>query len=259
MHPIAAPSCRIHTFAAPYERIEPAVAPAAITSGNGPILKGTALIWWLVDSATQESEFDLLRNRPACLPLIILLPPARDIHKSLPLLNLIGLLEPRAVLPGTNLGSPERLRHVLANPPRTLSEAATRSLVRRGVLTSRPLRQEVQRIFELAPEVTSITKLARRMYSSRRTLGRHFGLANLPVPSHWLQFARLLHVSVQLQHDHGAMHRIAARAGYPDGFTMSNQMKRLIGYRPTEVREHLGWEWIIESWLRREKERGSLE
>jgi hypothetical protein len=30
-------------------------------------------------------------------------------------------------------------------------------------------------------------------------------------------------------------------------------MKRMIGYRPTEVRNLLGWEWIVEAWLRREQ------
>ena len=43
--------------------------------------------------------------------------------------------------------------------------------------------REVKRIFELAPEISSVTKLARRMYTSRRTLGRHFALSGVPVPS----------------------------------------------------------------------------
>ena len=112
---------------------------------------------------------------------------------------------------------------------------------------------------ELAPEVASISKLSRRMYTSRRTLGRHLSAAGLPVPSHWLQFARLLYISVQLQNDSSAIFRIACRAGYPDGFTMSNQMKRLIGYRPSDIRACLGWEWIVEAWLRREAEVGNLD
>jgi hypothetical protein len=28
-------------------------------------------------------------------------------------------------------------------------------------------------------------------------------------------------------------------------------MKRLCGHRPSEVRELLGWEWIVEAWLDR--------
>jgi hypothetical protein len=36
---------------------------------------------------------------------------------------------------------------------------------------------------------------------------------------------------------------------------MSNQMKRLIGHRPSEVRELLGWEWLVEAWLKQERGR----
>jgi hypothetical protein len=31
-------------------------------------------------------------------------------------------------------------------------------------------------------------------------------------------------------------------------------MKRILGIRPTEVRELIGWEWAIESWLAEEAE-----
>jgi AraC-like DNA-binding protein len=55
-----------------------------------------------------------------------------------------------------------------------------------------------------------------------------------------------------MHNDEAAVFRIAARFGYPDGFTMSNQMKRLVGHRPSEVRQLLGWEWIVEAWLKRE-------
>jgi transcriptional regulator GlxA family with amidase domain len=132
-------------------------------------------------------------------------------------------------------------------------------LKRRGLLTDEALEREVKRIFELAPEISSVTRLARRMYTSRRTLGRHFAISGVPVPSHWLQFARLLHITILLQNESSAVFRIATRAGYPDGFTMSNQMKRLIGHRPTEVRAWLGWEWVIEAWLQREAAAGHLE
>jgi hypothetical protein len=33
----------------------------------------------------------------------------------------------------------------------------------------------------------------------------------------------------------------------------------MIGFRPSEVRNYLGWEWIVESWLRREAEAGRVE
>ncbi|HEX7118323.1 MAG TPA: hypothetical protein VF212_06020, partial [Longimicrobiales bacterium] len=75
----------------------------------------------------------------------------------------------------------------------------------------------------------------------------------------WLQFARLLYAIVHLHAERSTVFRIAARAGYPDGFTMSNQMKRMIGHRPTEVRSLLGWEWVVECWIRHEVETGGID
>jgi transcriptional regulator GlxA family with amidase domain len=242
-------------FAPPYDKFE-ASAESALHSKDPA--RGRALIWWLEDGVEQELEFEQLAARAPGLPLIVLLPAASEIRRTLPLLNRVLTLLPRSVLPAPYLGTPEYLRQVLASPPRSVSEAATRYLKRRGVLTDEALEREVKRIFELAPEISSVTKLARRMYTSRRTLGRHFALSGVPVPSHWLQFARLLHITILLQNESSAVFRIATRAGYPDGFTMSNQMKRLIGYRPTEVRAWLGWEWVIEAWLQREAAAGHL-
>lgn len=257
MHGPAEPRCpTLHFFAPPYDRLEP--RDDALTAPPER-LKGAAIVWWLVEAERQEDEFERLRARPPGLPVIVLLPHAREIHRTLPLLNFLSILRPRAVLPSGNLAAPDRLRIVLAAPPRALAETVTIYLAQRGVLTDRHIRREIQRIMELAPEVASISKLSRRMYTSRRTLGRHLSAAGLPVPSHWLQFARLLYISVQLQNDSSAIFRIACRAGYPDGFTMSNQMKRLIGYRPSDIRACLGWEWIVEAWLRREAEVGNLD
>lgn len=249
MGPTAAEGCRLQVFNPPYDSFD---ADVSAVLESGELAKGRALIWWLQDGESQAQEYEVLESRPPGLPLLVLLPMANQIRRTLPLLPRVVDLYPRAILPAPYLGTPDYLRQVLAAPPRSLAEAVTRHLRRRGVVMDGSTERDVRRIFELAPEVSSITRLARRMYVSRRTLGRHFALSGLPVPSHWLQFARLLHVSIQLQNETGAAFRIATRAGYPDGFTMSNQMKRMIGYRPTEVRNWLGWEWLVEAWLRRE-------
>jgi hypothetical protein len=70
--------------------------------------------------------------------------------------------------------------------------------------------------------------------------------------------ARLLRVAVELQTTEATVASIAIHHGYPDGFSVSNQMERLIGHRPSEIRERLGWEWILEAWLKREAEIGAL-
>ncbi|NJD08927.1 MAG: helix-turn-helix domain-containing protein [Gemmatimonadetes bacterium] len=236
-------------FAPPYEHLVPQVLGSlgALTDW-----RGSALVWRLVDAAAQWPEYAWLASRPAGLPLIVLLPHPDDIDRTVPLLRRVRELRPRAVVPGAVLGTPEHLRALLAAPPRSVAGAVTEFLRHRGVLRSDAARREVHRVMELAPEVVSISQLARRLYTSRRTLGRHFSEWGLPVPSHWLQFGRLLHVCMHLHAESTAVFRLAARARYPDGFTLSNQMKRLIGYRPSEVRRLLGWEWIVEAWLEKE-------
>lgn len=215
-------------------------------------MRGTAFVWWLLDATEQVQEFEFLRVRPACVPLVIVLPPPEEITRTIPLLGQLRRLHPRVVLPVGTMDSPRRIRDLLNVPPSPFGETVAAYLARRGTIRDPGIERCIQRIFELAPEVRSITQLARRLYTSRRTLGRQFAAHDLPVPSHWLQFARVLHVAVHLQREPHAIFRIAMRMGYTDGFTLSNQMKRLIGLRPTEVREYVGWEWIVEAWLGRE-------
>src|SRR5690606_29464242 len=135
----------------------------------------------------------------AGLPLIVLLPPPSQIGEVLDLLPMVRHLTPRMILPHGLVDSPYRLRQILATPPRTVPASVTDYLVRRGLGRSRKAVREFQRIMELAPETRSISSLSRRMYTSRRTLGRHFIGSGMPVPSHCLQFARLFHVALQLQ------------------------------------------------------------
>jgi len=239
-------------FEPPYEQLVPC-APSIVTELRDVAQwRGRALVWQLVDGARQRDEYEQLRFKVPGLPLIVLLPPPPDIHQVLGILPLVRRLAPRMILPYGVIDTPYRMRHILAAPPRNVAAALTEYLVRRGLLRDRKPIREFKRIVELAPDTKNINTIARRMYTSRRTLGRHFTASRFPVPSHCLHFARLLHVTLHLQSDEGAVFRIAARFGYPDGFTMSNQMKRLIGYRPSEVRQLLGWEWVVEAWLKKE-------
>lgn len=239
-------------FTPPYDQLVPCGREVIAELTDVDRWKGYAVVWQLTSQARQSGDYELLRHKAHGLPLLVLLPPPRDILSVMDLLPLVRLLMPRMILPYGMIDSPYRLRQVLALPPRSLAAAVTDHLIRRGLLRTRKGIREFQRIMELAPDTSSIAMLSRRMYTSRRTLGRHFIATGMPVPSHCLHFARLINVAAKLQRDDDPVFRVAARFGYPDGFTMSNQMKRLIGFRPSEVRELLGWEWIVEAWLARE-------
>lgn len=246
----------LSVFSPPYAALRPIQigwAPQSVPP------RGEAIVWRLSDSARQEQEFDWLAARPVGLPLIVVLPPAREISRALPLLGYVPSLDPKVILPAGRVVAPPRLRELLGAPPRHLPRMVVAYLARRQLLLTDAIRRDVRRIFERAPDTRSIAKLALLASTSRRTLGRRFAELGLPVPSHWLQFARLLHVAVRLQNEQTAAFRIAARFGYPDGFTMSNQMKRLIDLRPTDIRQCLGWEWIVEAWLAQETRTGGLD
>jgi AraC-like DNA-binding protein len=239
-------------FQPPYDRLSPCAADDIADLGDVDQWKGRAIIWLLSERATHASHFEALRYKPMGMPLIVLLPPPAAIRSIVDTLPLVRHLSPRMILPGGLVDTPYRLRQILATPPRAVAASLTDYLIQRGLLRRRKAAREFQRIVELAPDTRSISALSRRMYTSRRTLGRHLITTSMPVPSHCLHFARLFHVALQLQTDDSAMFRIASRFGYSDGFTMSNQMKRLLGHRPSQVRELLGWEWIVEAWLKRE-------
>jgi AraC-like DNA-binding protein len=239
-------------FAPPYEHLLPCGPEIFEELTAVDAWKGRALVWQLDVRQNHAQQFEALRHKPFGLPLLVLLPPANEIRAVLTVLPSIRALGPRMILPFGVVDAPYRLRQIIALPPRAIAATVTDYLVRRGLLRDRRSVREFQRIVELAPDTPSIARLARRMYTSRRTLGRHFVTTRMPVPSHCLHFARLLHVAFRLQTEDTAIFRIASRFHYPDGFTMSNQMKRLIGYRPSEVRELLGWEWLVEAWLAKE-------
>ena len=225
-----------------------------------PCEAGALAVWRLHMGAQQGSELRCLLERPAALPLAVVLPAADEVERQLSLIEELPALRPRIVLPTRQLATAERLRYLLSQMPPHMPRALLDHLRYRSLLPTPRVREEVGRILELSPSTRSITVLSRRMYTSRRTLGRVFSSAGLPSPSHWLQFGRLMHVVAHIQSNAGIpIHLIALRAAYPDGFTMSNQMKRLLGVRPSEVRDKLGWEWVVESWIRAEIERAGID
>ena len=121
MGPLAV-EARLRLFGPPYEHFDGGVDKVL----EGSVPAGAALVWWLLDGQGQQTEYERLRERPPGVPLIVLLPPAQDIAKTLPLLKEVRSLDPRTVLPSAYLGTPDRLREVLAAPPRHLAESATR-------------------------------------------------------------------------------------------------------------------------------------
>lgn len=239
----------LQLFRPPYHTCTPFDAE----SHPGNLRPGEAAVWFMRPGPQTADELRWAALRPHGMPLFIVLPRPEQIPDLAQILSALPNLKARGVLPGAGRGTLIALRSLLSAPPPALHREVADLLENTGAIAEAGTRERVELIFAAAPNIRSIHSLSRHLCQSRRTLGRFFQERDLPVPSHWLQFARVLHTAIQLQNTNLSIGRVSVRFGYPDGFTLSNTMKRLTGYRPSFVREHLGWEWIVDAWWRGEK------
>lgn len=240
----------------PYDRLESVVAERDALKEVARV-PGSALVWTL-DADGYADTRRLVEGRPGGLSLIVVLPEAVRIDADPNLIHAVQRCRPHGLLPQQEALEARDAAEVLRRPPLDLPVDVTDYLSWRGLVVDRDTTHLLRRIMELSSEIKSITALSRSLYLSRRALGRRLSTRGLPVPSHWLQLGRLLRLSSRLQNSEASIASIAYESDYPDGFSLSNQMQRLIGYRPSQVRDYLGWEWILEAWLRKEAEEGRL-
>ncbi len=254
--PDTRPSDTFFLLAPPYLEAIPVTGPLPEVDG-GAAAPGTALLWKL-GAEVKEAELEFARTRPPGCALILMLPPAIDVRHEPNLLRIVERARPHTILPFHREWDIEELTVFLRRPPSDLAVELTDYLGWRGVRLDRETRRLVRRIVELSSELRTISAVSRAVYLSRRALGRRFMSRGLPVPSHWLHFARLLRAALQLQNSSESLFTVACDLGYSDGFALSNQMMRLAGVRPSTARICLGWEWLVERWLAQEAASGAL-
>lgn len=240
----------------PYQALVPVTGGRRQLRAEGRA-PGSALVWHL-RTRPHEQDLAVAASRPGGLPLIVILPPLGGSPADPALARAVESARPLAVLPHDPDPAPEDLASVLRKPPEDLGVEITDYMAWRGIPLDRETVHLVRRIVALSADLRSISATCRSLYLSRRALGRRFVSRGLPVPSHWLHAARLLRVAIRLQNTDDSVLSVGFGLGYPDAFSLSNQMVRLTGIRPTEARGYLGWEWIFEAWLRREADTGGL-
>lgn len=217
-----------------------------------------AAVVWMMAAGRHPITVDIVADRPGGLALLVILPPGTEITSDPEVIASVERCRPHGILPFHPRPDPADLAQVLRRPPADLGAEVTDYLAWRGLGVDRDTAHVIRRIVDLSGELRSVSAVSRSLYLSRRALGRRLMSRGLPVPSHWLQAARLLRVATRLQNCDATVSSIAIDVGYPDGFSVSNQMERLFGCRPSDVRTRLGWEWLLEAWLKREAERGAL-
>jgi AraC-like DNA-binding protein len=211
-----------------------------------------------VTGSLSGDAFEIARSRVPGVALVVILPAHDAIPHTGDFLRIIELCRPHSVLPHHVQPNPLDLQALLRRPPEDLASEVLDYLTWRGIVLDQDTRHVVKRTLGLSAEVRTVSALSRSLYLSRRALGRRFLDRGIPVPSHWLHFGRVLRACLHLQNMKSSLFDVASDLSYADGFALSNQMSRLVGVRPSVAREYLGWEWILEAWLRREAENGGF-
>lgn len=220
--------------------------------------EGGWIMAWNLDADDWSDATDLVANRLAGVALVVILPRDDDRSGLIRILRAIETTRPQAVMPHHKSPQPQEIAQVIRRPPVSLASSVSDYMRWRGFALDPATRSTIRRTFELSASLSTITELARNLYMSRRALGRRFLKNRLPVPSHWLHIARLIRATMKLQNSTESLFQVATSLGYPDGFSMSNQMHRLCGIRPQHVRARYGWEWVFECWLARELAIGAV-
>jgi AraC-like DNA-binding protein len=240
----------------PYREVDPIPHPSGFPSVPLPP-RGAALLWNL-EAGDWGRGFRAVRDRPPGVALFILLPPTSRLGGLDRLLELMEYCRPHSILPHMDELIPDELVTFLRRFPADFPLEVADYLTWRGIEVDTDTRRLIRKTLQLSEELRTVAGLARSLYLSRRALGRRFMTRGLPPPSRWLHFGRILRASVRLQNPDSTLFSVAGELGYPDGFSLSNQMYRLIRLRPSIMRDCFGWEWIVESWLHQEAGSGNL-
>jgi AraC-like DNA-binding protein len=107
-------------------------------------------------------------------------------------------------------------------------------------------------IFRLAPLHHELGELLARLGRAERTMRTWFLQAGVPGPGKWLGAGHAVRAALRLQADPSMpLLTVAVEGGYSDHSSLSRQTLRLFGVRPGAIRPTLGWEWLLDRWLRR--------
>ena len=246
------PPATVSLMGPPYRRLV-----SVEHSREGQPRGGGWVMAWNLGAEDWAERGDLAVGRRAGVALALILPNEERLSIT-QVLRAIERARPQAVLPHRRSPRPSDVAAVILRPPSSLSTSVVEYMEWRGFSLDPVTKSVVRRTIELSAHVQTISALAKNLYMSRRALGRRFLNRGLPATSHWLHIARILRAAIKLQNSDASLFQVACSLGYTDGFSLSNQMNRLCGVRPTDTRSMVGWEWLFESWLAREVALGAV-
>ncbi|MQA92848.1 MAG: helix-turn-helix domain-containing protein [Gemmatimonas sp.] len=189
---------------------------------------------------------DLIHRRPE-VPVVVLLqmPPEEAVLAAARL----AALRCRAVI---RLGPelPTILREVLTDPA-TLGRDVVDWLRLRSIRPSPNQADLLERIFTDAPNHSELATLLGDQHISPSSARARLRKRGLPPPSRWLQAARAIHAALRIQaRPEASVTAIALQLGFTDHSALVHLLRRSLGVSVRQIRGTLGWEWLLDRWLR---------
>ena len=110
----------------------------------------------------------------------------------------------------------------------------------------------IREILDRSPRFGEVGPLLGSIGHAERTTRTWFRHAGVPGPGKWLAAAHAVRAALRLQAEETSpLLTLAVECGYSDHSSLSRQSLRLFGVRPGVIRRMLGWEWLLDRWLRR--------
>jgi hypothetical protein len=108
-------------------------------------------------------------------------------------------------------------------------------------------REILEAIFALPRDIALVTGL--RLIASTDTVAKHLKHLRLPPASRLKTLGLAVRASMRLQRNpHATIESVATSLGYASGAAVSLLISRTFGATTREVREKLGWEWLMGRW-----------
>lgn len=236
----------------PYDRAEYQAGWSAVELRPTPpgLVLGVSVEEPLDDYHTLDRTIRELRERSPGTPVVLLLNLGSE--ESLFVAAHAMRRGVRAVVPS---GAPlrESLRRSLTGST-ALGEDVVEWLALCGLRLSPLVASLVLQIVTLAPRHPSLTGLLDEVGVPETSARFRMNKKRLPPPSRWYQAARALYAALRIQAEpESCLLRLAHGLGYADHSALSQLVYRSFGVRPGVVRGTLGWEWLMDRWIRRHR------
>lgn len=187
------------------------------------------------------------RTRFPAAPVVVRVPPASPV--ALRVAQSAPRLRVRAVV-GTDEPLAPALRSLLTHSP-ALGDDVVEWMGVRGHPLSPSAAALVRHLADASAACARMADTLAHAGQSERTARHCMRVRALPPPSAWHQAFRALHAVMRIQAEpHVHVLNVAVEYGYSDHSGLSRQLARTFAVGVSAVRGTVGWEWLLDRWLR---------